>query len=334
MDKNFCRQIDKQFLVEDYVAGKLKGELLNKFEQHISQCEKHARAVALEKAMIKGITEFARGEIKAKLRERLKKKADMRLMFLRYAAILFVAVITPLLIYYQFYIAPDKLSLPTPPKGAHEQKAPGDSISSENYLSAKPKSEMKTSAPVQDQTMLAKKENLKIDNAEEREKAEIISDTPESISPLPVEEAESAAENQMEEKSNLPRIAAQDIADKPETAIGTRSAIGAAGVPRKMAITSNKDTESLQTEINSRVVRDSVQLKTCMKTYLSGEQLDTFAISLKLTILRSGEIGKIEILNATTRSDKLEECLSTVVKNWLAAPDEKQSTIEIKISYK
>ncbi len=35
MDKKLCQQIDQESLVEQYVAGKLRGELLVQFEQHI-----------------------------------------------------------------------------------------------------------------------------------------------------------------------------------------------------------------------------------------------------------------------------------------------------------
>jgi len=93
MDKNFCQQIDHESLVEQYVAGKLRGELLEKFEQHLKDCEDHAQAVLLEKALKRGISEFARGEIKANLKNRLKKREDTRFLVLRYAAILLVAVI-------------------------------------------------------------------------------------------------------------------------------------------------------------------------------------------------------------------------------------------------
>ena len=106
MNEELCRQIDEKMLVEEYVAGRLKGDLLKNFEEHLVHCEKHAQAVLLEKALKRGISEFARTEMKSKLQQRLAKQGDTRFLILRYAAILFIAVITPLIIYYQFNVAP------------------------------------------------------------------------------------------------------------------------------------------------------------------------------------------------------------------------------------
>jgi len=83
MDKIFCQQIDQEALVELYVAGKLHGQLLDKFEQHLVDCEDHARAVLLEKALKRGVSDFARGELKARLHDQLKKREDTRFLILR-----------------------------------------------------------------------------------------------------------------------------------------------------------------------------------------------------------------------------------------------------------
>ena len=102
MDKLSCQQIDNEFLVEEFVAGKLTGELLERFEQHISECAEHARAVSLERVLRRGVREYARTGIKSRILKRVKKREDIRLMVLRFAAFLFVAVVTPLILYYQF----------------------------------------------------------------------------------------------------------------------------------------------------------------------------------------------------------------------------------------
>ena len=116
MNKNFCRQIDQESLVEMYIAGKLRGDILQQFEQHLKECQEHAQAVLLEKALKRGVSEFARGELKTKLSQRLKKREDTRFMILRYAAILLVAVVTPLILYYQLNIAPNEMAEKLPEK--------------------------------------------------------------------------------------------------------------------------------------------------------------------------------------------------------------------------
>ena len=80
MNNDYCRQADKEMLVEAYVAGKLKGEVLNKFEDHLQYCKKHSQAVALEKALRKGITEYARSQMKVKIQKRLEKQHDTRFL--------------------------------------------------------------------------------------------------------------------------------------------------------------------------------------------------------------------------------------------------------------
>lgn len=335
MDKNFCRQIDEQLIVEDYVAGKLRGELLQKFEQHISYCENHAQAVILEKAMKRGITEFARGEIKAKLRERLKKNEDQRVMFLRYAAILLVAVITPLIIYYQFNIAPDQLTLPPSPIEQYQQTAPVDSITTEKSLKERSEADLRKDTRKKERAITTKQEEEEVKDSGEKETLESISEIPKSVSPMPVgEEKFILPESPVEEEADLADIAAENMAEKPGSAIGNQSVSRAGRGLGKLAATSIRDKESLQTEINTRIVGDSVQIKTCMETYLNGDKLTAYSINLKLTILQNGEIGKIDILDASTRSEELEKCLTTILNLWLVNPGSEDQIIKIKISYK
>jgi hypothetical protein len=107
MDKDFCQLIDRDDLVEKYIEGKLHGEILNKFTQHLSECEAHARAVSLERALQRGVRDFARSELKSNLRHQIKKHEISRYYILRYAAILIVAIMAPILLYYQFVIKPE-----------------------------------------------------------------------------------------------------------------------------------------------------------------------------------------------------------------------------------
>jgi outer membrane biosynthesis protein TonB len=104
MSNSFCKKIDKELLVEKYVAGKLSGVLLNKFEKHISVCDKHNKALVMERMIKEGITVYARDEMKTRLRKRIQKKTEYRYVILKFAAILFIVVISPLILYYHFHI--------------------------------------------------------------------------------------------------------------------------------------------------------------------------------------------------------------------------------------
>ena len=111
MDKEFCKIIDQDDLVEKYIEGNLHGELLNRFIEHIGQCEEHSQAVTLEKALQRGVRDFARSELKSNLHHRIKKQEISKYYILRYAAILIIAVIAPIILYYQFKAQPEILDL-------------------------------------------------------------------------------------------------------------------------------------------------------------------------------------------------------------------------------
>ena len=122
MNDSFCRKIDKELLIDKYISGELSASLIRKLEKHIQTCEKHARAVTLEKMIKKGVTEYARNGMKARLRGRIQKRTDTRSMILRFAAILFIATITPLILYYHLNIdkpvniskKSEQISIPAP----------------------------------------------------------------------------------------------------------------------------------------------------------------------------------------------------------------------------
>lgn len=106
MDKDFCRQIDDEDLIEKYIAGKLHGELLNRLTEHLQECIDHSKAVNLEKALSRGVREFARSELKSNLRTQIKKHEISKYYILRYAAILIVAIMAPIVLYYQLVSTP------------------------------------------------------------------------------------------------------------------------------------------------------------------------------------------------------------------------------------
>ncbi len=314
MSNDFCRQIDEKMLVEEYVAGRLKGDLLKNFEEHIEKCEKHAQAVLLEKALKRGISEFARSEIKTKLQKRLEKQNDTRFIMIRYAAILLVAVITPLIIYYQFNVAPQNL-----------QKI--------NTLSKKEKdrNEQNPIAP-------AAQEEIRIKAEDEAPPTKIISGSGEDAPTTPRQMSTSRKETDSErdkqkasvEDAGIAYSATEEIADNslPEIALtksSPGSMLGASG--RSINI------PNIYAELQERTLRDSTDIIDCIETHLDSTHLQDYFLLCKIQIIKSGEISLVEVINASVRSEELELCLRSIMKEWMVSTGDATKEIEYKISY-
>jgi hypothetical protein len=112
MDKAFCKKIDNESLIEAYVKGTLQPELRMQIEAHIQECPVHAQALRLEKLLNRGIQEYARYEMKKKLTVNVHKADETKLLILRFAAILFAAVLIPVLLYFGFKIGRSGSGLP------------------------------------------------------------------------------------------------------------------------------------------------------------------------------------------------------------------------------
>ena len=104
MDKEFCRKIDNEFLIEQYVKGGLPPDLRLRIENHIRECPVHAQALRLERLLNYGIKEYARNQVKQRLKSGLRKTENTKVLILRFAAILFVAIFIPVLLYYSLYM--------------------------------------------------------------------------------------------------------------------------------------------------------------------------------------------------------------------------------------
>ena len=131
MDKTFCRKIDEELLIEQYVKGTLPQEMRSRIEEHLETCPVHAQALRLEKLLHHGITEYGRYEMKQRLQKGLRRSDDTRILILRFAAILFVAVFIPVVLYYGIYInrseppsTDEEYKLPMAPVAEAEQPSP------------------------------------------------------------------------------------------------------------------------------------------------------------------------------------------------------------------
>ncbi len=310
MDKNLCRQIDQESLVEKYVAGKLRGELLEQFEQHIKDCEDHARAVLLEKALKRGVLEFARGEIKTKLRNRLKKREDTRFMILRYAAILFVVVITPLLLYYQLNVAPEEMV-----ESVSEKE---ESIISDDAINSYEEELQKTEEPPKTE-LKARRSSLP--NSEK-----------EPVEPTARGGAESAKMQNMLKavKATAPPKIETDypLGEEPQAAREIARA------PASRGDGQGGQSPALIVEINRKVAEDSSSIKGCMDNFLDESERIKYKLELNIQVLNNGKIGEIKIIRTTNQSSDLETCLLNIIKAWILPDDVGEGTVVREITYR
>lgn len=310
MNKILCQQIDQESLVEQYVAGKLPGELLEQFEQHIKGCKDHARAVLLEKALKRGVLEFARGEIKAKLRNRLKKREDTRFMILRYAAILFVVVITPLLLYYQLNVAPEEMV-----KSVSEKE---ERIISDDAISSYEEELQKTEEPPKTE-LKARRSSLP--NSEK-----------ESVEPTARGGAESAKMQNMLKavKATAPPKIETDysLGEEPQAAREIARAPASRGDGRR------EQSPALIVEINRKVAEDSASIKGCMDNFLDESERIKYKLELNIQVLNNGKIGEIKIIRTTNQSSDLETCLLNIIKAWILPDDVGEGTVIREITYR
>jgi hypothetical protein len=343
MDKIFCKQIDQESLVEQYVAGKLRGDLLGQFQEHLKDCENHARAVLLEKALKRGVSEFARSEIKTRLHNRLKKREDSRFMILRYAAILLVAVITPLLLYYQLNVAPEemaesvleveetiigdnakqsnavKLQKDTPPKT--ELKARRTSRSAEVEETSQPDAEAKPIQPAATGGAGAQKQEERITEVK-------------TMSPTPLPESQKTKSAKMRDimkatEATAPaKIESEYPLEEESQSDKTKSDVSA-----YRAFSQDAPYPALQTEIKIKVAEDSLAIRKCIDDYLNESEREKYKLELKMIIKNNGKIEEINIIGTTHQSVDLEDCIMNILKSWTLPKDVGEGMITQEITY-
>jgi hypothetical protein len=322
MDKDYCRLADEEMLVEAYVAGKLKGEVLKKFEEHLKICVKHARAVSLEKALKKGIAEYARAEIKLRIRNSLEKMRDKRFLLLRYAAILFVAVLMPLLLHYQFNIATYDFS--SKQTGETDKAAKREIVPAEiPDTSPAPRPDEK-----KQQKIPEKKEKT-----ETRTGAQADGRVTSQADKGPAPSADSR-DKLFENKSVVGHDELEMAVPYPSASERTSDAalnkIQTAGKLHEASI--SLASGLLKTELDQKAISDSSRIRTCIRNNLPFDNWSGYRVSSLLQIYENGEIRVIGIQSAAFRSDVLEACLKEVMNSWIVGPG-KTEQIVFEIQY-
>lgn len=318
MDKNFCRQIDDDLLVEVYIAGKLKGELLNKFEEHLRKCPDHAQAVTLERALKRGVADFARGEIKTRLRARVKQRDDTRVILLRYAAILFIVVITPIMLYYQFNVRPDKLV-----SELSEQRSAGPK---ESEIVNEEES---VSSDIKDGPVSKGKQGSKKELPAEHKETGIGAISGRGAAPPAAQKTQPAVkpdDQPIESVSGdqlYKRVASYEAAETSMKSESKRS---------KLNIDDYNSVE-LSEETDSILYSQRSEINKCINEHLSPERYTEYFLIVNIEITSEGKVKEVKKLDSSLSDTTIEECIIEIVKKWTITPVSKDITIEKTIRY-
>jgi hypothetical protein len=308
----------------------------------------------LEKALKRGVSEFARGEIKTRLRDRLKKREDTRFMMLRYAAVLLVAVITPLILYYQFNVAPEEMAtsvaeaekkkLRQETKVAHEeaeQSAASEDIdlkTKQPPFTARKAKEKVTPAeekkPVQPATPAAGARRIEPERTiliQEKEEQKIAQDQgEEEISPEDVITESSSLQDMLSavESTPTPKLEADHPPAQQSSAEKTKNGRAALRTTSLYAPIAEKDSE-----LNKNVTEDSLAIRNCIDKFLNESDRDKYKIHLNIQVLKGGKIGEIEIIHTSHQSAELENCLFNIIKGWIFSKDVNDRQVLQEIKY-
>jgi hypothetical protein len=261
----------------------------------------------------------------------LKKREDTRFMMLRYAAILLVAVITPLILYYQFNIAPDEMADSVT---QIEDKAVTDNskkITEEEDQREEREIKTKEPAPAQSGEKpvqpAAPASGVSLRESEEAEQ----SNEEVSINSKQSRLAESKEIEQLlksVEAPSVPKIEA-DVPPEDET-LARRSKSAGSSAYMSAQGTAQPDRSA---QLNAKILQDSLAIRKCIDTHLSESDKVTFKIDLSIQIQKSGKIETVNVLESTHKSVKLEECLINIIKKWTLLRMERDQLITKQITY-
>jgi hypothetical protein len=231
-------------------------------------------------------------------------------MILRYAAILFVVVITPLLLYYQLNVAPEEMV-----KSVSEKE---ERIISDDAISSYEEELQKTEEPPKTE-LKARRSSLP--NSEK-----------ESVEPTARGGAESAKMQNMLKavKATAPPKIETDypLGEEPQAAREIARAPASRGDGRR------EQSPALIVEINRKVAEDSASIKGCMDNFLDESERIKYKLELNIQVLNNGKIGEIKIIRTTNQSSDLETCLLNIIKAWILPDDVGEGTVIREITYR
>jgi len=333
MDKLFCEQIDREMLIEEYVQGRLRSEVRDKFEQHLLECDKHALAVRLEKILKKGVTEFARNQLRSTItRHHHQPQENLRVVILRYAAFLFVAVFVPLMLYYQFQVL-QRSTTEIPIR--ENQILMGDSAALSIEKKQEPSilpadlakspsrgegsgqkkiSESPVISPATSVNDLHKLQIAKTDSAQPEEQT-----VPQT---LPIESRTQAADKALSAPEQQPEK------DRTYSVSGIKKQEDQAGQDLSIFIKGEMASGELTQQIAQQISRQEQELKNC----LDQKNISGF-FEIEFIISSQGVPSGIRIIKTNSDTKRIDDCIIEKIKNWKFDTLEQEIAVKKKFTF-
>lgn len=352
MDRSFCEKIDQDLLVDLYISGQLSGGLKEKFEKHITECEKHAKEVQLEKAFKEGVSAFARSEVKAKIRQKIKKRDDHRLLILRYAAIIFLIVFTPLLLYYQIEFRDknreQKMDSMLNNESSklyeveiveeieeNEDKKIEQPISAEGVgFIDKNELEPKKSAP--------SKEPEEVESSKTSDPDQIIKPSPAApslkggevksraitvVDDAVVEDEEIKLEKTTRDKSQDLMGASKEKAIQPIMPLSTTS-ISQADDIKYVKIKYQSTNEAVEevtfNNISTQISKYDRQINECFENITDDDRKQYTELMVEFVILQDGKTREVKLINSQFSQGDISRCILDKIRDWQFTDVEKE----------
>jgi hypothetical protein len=320
MDKLSCQQIDAEFLVEQYVAGKLTGELRDRFEEHIAECAEHAQAISLEKVFRRGVREFARSEIKSRIMSRAKKREDIRVLVLRFAAFLFVAVITPLILYYQFGIfqKEDKIAQ-VKILSDSDKTSSGPAVLERKMQETSATASTEKAGKALDENVAAQPES-KGSGKTVTQPEQIIAENEVPLSkaeePQPAEAMRLEARSQVQSK-DVSLTRAKQVAGSKESLIVSTGTVTETIKPTVMVFSSDNTLQpDVAEKISPQMGHYEPEIHDCLKKFLVGNGDRYCQLSIEFVILPDGKTRSAKVLKTNIDLKESENCILEKINNW------------------
>jgi hypothetical protein len=338
MDKSFCERIDRESLIEEYVQGKLSGELGRQLEQHLRECERHALAVRWETNLRQGVIEFARNQLRSRIRKEYRPPENIRFVVLRYAALVLIMVVVPLMLYYQFRIY-------RPPGTSLKEPAPAI-----NVIDSTAKTNARIEAKAKIQTA---RSTTKTQVAGEVKKTE-----PVTLAPEPAPEA---GENVIprESESIAPRQPALEGKPSPETSpaiiqqsapaakkqsadkikeyLNTEQTMTAGGIARQadsnQTLSVYTDTGLVTPEKYNYIREQLAARQSELVNCFSAQDSSQFVV-VRMTISAQGLVENLKVIESNITIQNTENCILDKIRLWKFAELHQKTVITKKIYLK